>query len=526
MRQPALSADDALRMLRRAVPLSRNAPSGVSLAPDLARPSVTLVSEGGYPYANGGVSVWCDQLVRAMPGRDFRIVALTGHGRALPVFDLPSNVVTLTDIPLWSRVSASRRPRGRVLARFREVFGRLLTATLSPTATSADFATAMRALYEYAQTENLTAALSSPESVALVADIWDAFRPGASDPGIAQRSSVSLGDAAIFTGMLEHMLRPLSHPPVMGDIVHCSSNGLVALVALGAKWSYNTPVVVSEHGVYLRERYLSYRETTLGWAVKYTLLRWTKAITQLLYGVADLIVPGNVYNRRWQVRLGADPQSIVTVYNGVDPGDFPQARDEPAEPTLVFIGRIDPIKDLETLIRSFALTVAQIPAARLRMFGVAPAGRHHYLARCQELVVEMGLADRVVFEGRSASAWDAYTAGQVVVLSSISEGFPYTVIEAMATGRPTVSTDVGGVFEAVGDTGLVVPARDPQAFSAACVMLLRDGELRSRLGAAARARVLELFTLEKSMSALNAIYDEVSDARPSEAVVAPLVRTA
>lgn len=485
-----------------------------------------LVSEGGYPYANGGVSVWCDQLVRAMPGRDFRVVALTGHGRALPVFDLPGNVVSVTDIPIWSRASTARGPRGRVRDRFLEVFGRLLAATLSPTATTSDFATAMRALYEYAQTENLSAALSSADSVTLVADVWDASRLGRSGLGPEQRSSVSLGEAAIVMGMVEHMLRPLSLPPVTGDIVHCTSNGLVALVALGAKWTNNTPVVLSEHGVYLRERYLSYRESTLGWAVKYTLLRLTKAITELLYAEADVIAPGNVYNRRWQVRLGADPESIVTVYNGVDPGDFPQARDEPAEPTLVFIGRIDPIKDLETLIRSFALTVSEIPQARLRVFGVAPAGGQQYLARCQELAVELEIAERVVFEGRSASAWDAYAAGQVVVLSSISEGFPYTVIEAMATGRPTVSTDVGGVLEAVGDTGLVVPARDPEAFSAACVTLLRDGELRSRLGAAARARVLELFTLEKSMGALNAIYDEILEPEAPVAIVTPLVLTA
>ncbi len=484
------------------------------------------MSEGGYPYAAGGVSVWCDQLVRAMPARDFRIVALTGHGRSAPIFDLPSNVLSVTDVGLWTRPSSARRPRGVVRARFREVFGRLLTATLSPTATAADFASALRALYEYAQTENLSTALSSPDSVELVAHSWERFRPGAADPGSARPAAVSLGEAALVTGMIEHMLRPLSVPPVVTDAVHCTSNGLVALIALGAKWSHNTPVVVSEHGVYLRERYLSYRQSTLGWAVKYTLLRLTRAITELLYDVADVIVPGNVYNRRWQIQSGADPDSIVTVYNGVDPAEFPMMHQEPAEPTLVFIGRIDPIKDLETLIRSFALTIKQLPAARLRVFGTPPGNGRDYLTRCQQLVAALGLSESVVFEGRSESAWDAYAAGQVVVLSSISEGFPYTVIEAMATGRPTVSTDVGGVSEAVADAGLVVPARDPEAFSAACVSLLKDRELRMSLSAAARARVLEMFTLQKSMSALNAIYARVLNETHTDTVVTTLVRSA
>ncbi len=71
------------------------------------------------------------------------------------------------------------------------------------------------------------------------------------------------------------------------------------------------------------------------------------------------------------------------------------------------------------------------------------------------------MAEAVTFEGRVPEIRDAYAAGQVVVLCSITEGFPYTLIEAMTCGRPCVATDVGGVTEAVGDTGLVVPPRQP-----------------------------------------------------------------
>ena len=117
---------------------------------------------------------------------------------------------------------------------------------------------------------------------------------------------------------------------------------------------------------------------------------------------------------------------------------------------------------------------------RLRLFGSAPAGAEGYLQSCRDLAAELGLADAVGFEGRVEEIRDAYAAGSVVVLSSISEGFPYTLIEAMTCGRACVATDVGGVSEALGDTGRLVPPRDPEAMAAACLELLGDAELRGR----------------------------------------------
>jgi polysaccharide biosynthesis protein PelF len=206
------------------------------------------------------------------------------------------------------------------------------------------------------------------------------------------------------------------------------------------------------------------------------------------------------------VRLGADPVRIETVYNGVDPADFPPAGREPELPTITWAGRIDPIKDLETLLRAFALVRERLPAARLRVFGGTPAGNEAYRDRCLALAAELGVAGAVSFEGRVAQIRDAYAAGHVVVLSSISEGFPYTLIEAMTSGRATVSTDVGGVAEAVADVGLVVPPRDPDAMAEACLRLLRDDLLRHRMGAAARRRALELFTVDRAVDAFDAMY--------------------
>ncbi|MFD9562672.1 DUF3492 domain-containing protein [Streptomyces sp. NPDC059994] len=104
---------------------------------------------------------------------------------------------------------------------------------------------------------------------------------------------------------------------------------------------------------------------------------------------------------------------------------------------------------------------------------------------------------------------DAYAGGSVVVLSSVVEGFPVSLVEAMFCGRATVSTDAGAVVEVIGGTGLVVPPRNPRALADACVALLRDPERRERLGAAARARALELFTVEQNLAAFRGIYLEL-----------------
>ncbi|MEU1072252.1 MULTISPECIES: DUF3492 domain-containing protein [unclassified Streptomyces] len=104
---------------------------------------------------------------------------------------------------------------------------------------------------------------------------------------------------------------------------------------------------------------------------------------------------------------------------------------------------------------------------------------------------------------------DAYAGGSVVVLSSVVEGFPVSLVEAMLCGRATVSTDTGAVVEVIGGTGLVVPPRNPRALADACLALLRDPERRERLGAAARARALELFTVEQNLAAFRGIYLEL-----------------
>ncbi|MGW2207082.1 GT4 family glycosyltransferase PelF [Streptomyces sp. NPDC001774] len=465
---------------------------------------VTMLTEGTYPHVHGGVSTWCDQLVRGMPEVDFQILALTGSGREPVTWELPPNIYQHTAFPLWGTApERGRAPRGRERRRFIDTYERFLLSILDP-GSGCDFGESLYALAAAARRGGLTAALRSEHALRSLMWIWTMPHL----PTAAARPTVH--DALTATDLLEHALRPLAARIPDDSVAHAVSSGLATLPALTAQRFEGVPFLLTEHGIYLRERYLGYRTEAQRWPVKALMLGFYRELNTLGYRKADLITPCNQYNRRWEERGGAPAERIRTVYNGVDPAAFPDAGPEPEVPTLSWCGRVDPIKDLETLIRAYAITRAELPELRLRLFGPVPAGNEDYLTRLEKLAAELGVTDGITFEGRVSDVARAYAAGSVVMLSSISEGFPFSLIEAMSCGRATVSTDVGGVREAVGDTGLVVPPREPAVMAAAVTELLRDGARRAELGRRARQRVVDRFTLHRSVDGFRRIYRELA----------------
>ena len=391
--------------------------------------------------------------------------------------------------------------------------GELVDVLLSPPAEGQDrFGYALRELYEFAQCSSLSSGLASQAAVRLLSEAW---RERGSEPGAPVPT---LHDAVMGLQLLDHALRPLSHPPVQADLAHAVTNGLGVLPALAAKWRYGTPMLLTEHGMYMREQYMHAGRVPQRWPVKALHLAFLRRLCTIGYQQAEMIAPGNAYNKRWEQRLGADPARIRTVYNGVHPADFPAVVSEPDVPTISWAGRIDPVKDLDTLLQAFSVVHREMPGARLRIFGSPPHGQEAYLERCKQLAARLGVSEQASFEGRVDKIRDAYAAGHVVVLCSITEGFPYTLIEAMTCGRACVATDVGGVTEALADTGLVVPPRSPDELAQACLTLLRDDYRRRSMGAAARLRALEYFTVAKSISAYEEIYDSLGGGKPADRV--------
>ncbi|MFI0939524.1 DUF3492 domain-containing protein [Streptomyces sp. NPDC021020] len=505
---------------------------------------IGLLTEGGYPYARGEGSAWCDRLVRGLPRHDFDVYTLSRSPRteAAGQVEMPPHVRRLRLERLWGPPTAEapgggRAVRGAFRSGFRELAEALAGAAGGSPGRRADrFACGLYALADLAQERPgaLPALLRGDDALA---ELEAACRA----PGVRPL----LGDIVVtelltVVDELERQLRPLSAqwygPAELGavDVCHAVSGGPAALPGLLAKRFCGTPFIVTEYTVRAREALLAHRAAGLPPAVRALLGDLHRLLSGEAYRQAALVTPGSAHVRRWQERCGAPRERMRTIHPGIDAGRFARAgaaaeaaanaeeQAVHADPTVAWVGRADPAKDLIALLHAFDAIRREEPRARLRIFHARAVDERAagYLGHCRTLAAQLfpdEAADAhavgespVSFEEIGSpgapEAADAYAAGDVVVLSSCAEGFPLSLVEAMFCGRPTVSTDVGAVREVIGGTGLVVPPRNPKALAEAALGLLRGPERAARLGAAARERALALFTVGASVDAFRESY--------------------
>ncbi|MFD5584899.1 DUF3492 domain-containing protein [Streptomyces sp. NPDC127063] len=508
---------------------------------------IGLITEGGYPFLSSDAGPWCDRLVRGLGQHEFEIYALSRsrHQEDEGWVPLPPQVSRVRTAPLWTAEDDGVVYGRRARRRFAECYGELLAAicadpsavparSAQPSGTGhasqADrFSNALYALADLARDEGgLVGALRSEGAVRALERACRA--PGA----LRTAREARVPDLLTVTAHLESALRPLSldwyDDAGLGsaDLCHAASGGTAALPGLLAGHFFGVPLLVTEYGVRLRSHYLAHGpDAAAAPAVRALLAAFHGRLATEVYRRAACVTPGNAHARRWQERCGADREKLRTVYPGMDASRFAEVGEaaDAADPdTLVWVGRVEPAKDLVSLLHAFAEVRKEEPGARLRIVGpAAGAEGEAYLGHCRALAAQLfpDEADGLHAVGDNPVSFeeiggpelptlaDAYAAGAVVVLSSVVEGFPIGLVEAMFCGRATVSTDVGAVVEVIGGTGLVVPPRNPRALAEACVALLRDPERRARLGAAARARALELFTVEQNVAAFHGIYLEI-----------------
>jgi glycosyltransferase involved in cell wall biosynthesis len=168
-----------------------------------------------------------------------------------------------------------------------------------------------------------------------------------------------------------------------------------------------------------------------------------------------------------------------------------------------YVGRFVPIKDLPTLIHAFARVTEVVPNVRLTLVG---DGEER--SRLEALAAELKLGDRVKFIGWRQNLKEVYGALDVGVLSSLNEGTPVALIEAMAAAKPVIATAVGGVEDVVshGRTGLLVPPRDVERLATAIVRMATDSAVRQSLGRLGRREVTARFSPARLISEVGQLY--------------------
>jgi L-malate glycosyltransferase len=193
---------------------------------------------------------------------------------------------------------------------------------------------------------------------------------------------------------------------------------------------------------------------------------------------------------------GAHKDRIVRVYNGVDPVPAAHPAEIPAKQgfTLLFVGRLAPIKDLGTLIRAVAAALPRLPDLKLWI-----VGHGHERQRLEDLVNQLGIASSVTFWGERLDVAGFFAGADVYCMSSTSEGLPMSLLQAMSIGLPAMVTDVGGMAEVVknSECGLASPVGDPAAMAESIVRLAGDAGMRERFSANAKKAYAEQFTLER-----------------------------
>lgn len=230
-------------------------------------------------------------------------------------------------------------------------------------------------------------------------------------------------------------------------------------------------------------------------------LRFAVRLGARLSRQPDAIVVNSAAGRAAHEAIGYRPRRFVLIENGIDIARFrPNAEArlrvraaldiEPDAPLIVHVARVDPMKDHATLFAALDL----LPGVRALLVGAGTESLPTHPA--------------VRALGRRTDVPELLAAGDLIVLpSAFGEGFSNAIAEGMACGLPAVATEVGDARRIVGETGLIVPPRDPKALATAIRRLLDEpAEARAARGQAARRRIVEAFSLDRLIGAYEALY--------------------
>ncbi|MDX1638291.1 MAG: DUF3492 domain-containing protein, partial [Balneolaceae bacterium] len=280
---------------------------------------VLLLTEGAYPYVKGGgVSTWAEMMCNRLEDRvDFLMQCYVGNPYMELQYDLPANIKSVTKVPLWgsefpiayyqpermfSSIASEQEFTGaeQVEEEFLPHFESLLELLVDPySASGAETGLLIYRLWDYFNSHSYKDTLRR-ESV------WHTFREKLTDfysQSAATRKvdSFNLLNATFGMRWLYHYLMPLDVDVPEVDLIHSASAGFTTIAGIVGKFRYGTPFVVSDHGVYIRERIKGINEDEgMGYYSKKLLINLSMLVTKAAYHYADVICPVASTHRDWE----------------------------------------------------------------------------------------------------------------------------------------------------------------------------------------------------------------------------------
>lgn len=518
--EPSIAAKGRVMTRRRSpreilahVTRSRREP----VRPSAPMADVCIIVEGAYPYIVGGVSGWLQDLMTHLPEVSFHIVAIKA-GQAPLEWKLtpPANVIAISEIALTPERTAPSSINSGTVERVVANAARFIAA-----GEPSDFVRLLRSLEKIPSGTSAGDLLSHSATFERIRDDYLKTYPQSSFHHYFWANQALLG------GLLAICLAPL--PPA--KCYHTISTGFAGLFGARASLVHKRPLCLTEHGIYLLERQIEILmanwigdqvEGGLALSNGYADLRdfWQHAFehySSVCYAQSEKIIALYNANNAVQQRLGASPERLVAIPNGIDASGFADLVDQrnPDRPLVALLGRVVPIKDVKTFIRAADIVHAQHPEIDFVVLGPIDEDKD-YAKECLDLVQSLSCRDVMTFAGRvNIKEW--LPKIDLLVLTSLSEAQPLVILEGGACGIPVVAPDVGSCREMIegkdpGDAhgGVVTPLVNPNATAQAISKILFTPGLRDDLGQALKTRVIQSYDHPSIINHYRNVYSELT----------------
>lgn len=472
---------------------------------------ICFILEGCYPYVYGGVSTWVNQYILSKPEHEFVLLTIGANkkDKGKFVYDLPKNVVEIKELFLdddqTKKSSNNIKNKINIFSNSKEKYSDVFLKELKKLILGKEVN--WKKIFDEVNSPswNTNDFFEGKEYLKLIKDI-------------AKRDLKTNAFIDIFFGiksMLKPLLQLLSIDIPEADIYHSASTGYAGILGSLAQYKTNKPFILTEHGIYPREREEELLACTwLDETMKKIWINFFYNISGIAYKRATYVTSLFEAAKETQIILGCDEKKCVVVPNGIHYEQY-EKMSLKEDNGYIDIGafiRFSMIKDVKTLLYSFYETHSKCKSARLHIFGAT--NDQEYAKECMGIIKNLGMENCVKVYGQ-INPMNYMPKMDFTILTSISEGQPLTILESFAARRPVVCTNVGcckelinGNRDGIGKAGICCTPMDISGIAKAMIKLCQNKELRLELGENGLQRVKKCYKYEKMMDSYFELYEK------------------